>query len=221
MSVIELPRSTAREREHTQGAWVNARGSLARHLAERLGCTATAQALWHTDAVPVSVGRAQRAIPERTRRLVEDRDRGCAYPGCTATRFVEIHHLRHWEDGGGTDYDNLLCLCPHHHSAHHAGQFTITPTGNTMAPFTFTARAGWTIKAETPPGHDNTSNNDTVDNTSHDNTGNDNAGDGDGDTTDGDTGTGNRHPRSGTTYTPPLGERADYGWISYRKRDTA
>ena len=83
-----------------------------------------------------------------------------------------------------------------------------------MVPFTFTARAGWTIKAETPPGHDNTS---------HDNTGNDNAGDGDGDgdTTDGDTSTGSRLPRSGTTYTPPLGERADYGWISYRKRDTA
>lgn len=75
-------------------------------------------------------------------RESQDRDRGCAYPGCTATRFVEIHHLQHWEDGGGTDYDNLICLSPHHHDAHHAGVFTIAASQNAVIPFTIAARRG-------------------------------------------------------------------------------
>ena len=39
-----------------------------------------------------SAGRCA-SSPRRSRRLIEDRDRGCRFPGCTATRFVEIHHL--------------------------------------------------------------------------------------------------------------------------------
>ncbi|MFN2504352.1 MAG: HNH endonuclease [Acidimicrobiales bacterium] len=32
-----------------------------------------------------------------------------------------MHHLRHWEDGGTTDTENLLALCAHHHRLHHRG----------------------------------------------------------------------------------------------------
>jgi len=120
-------------------------------------------------------------------RESQDRDRGCAYPGCTATRFVEIHHLQRGEDGGGTDYDNLICLCPHHHDAHHAGVFTIAASHNAVIPFTFAARRGWAIHA-TPPEADDP---------------------------------GRGRPTDAGSYTPPLGERADYGWITYRRNDTA
>jgi hypothetical protein len=82
--------------------------------------------VWEVDGTPVSVGREQRIVPDRTRRLVEDRDRGCVFPGCQATRFLEVHHLDHWADGGATDLDRLVCLCPLHHDAHHRGEFTIT-----------------------------------------------------------------------------------------------
>ncbi|MFN2503221.1 MAG: HNH endonuclease, partial [Acidimicrobiales bacterium] len=34
---------------------------------------------------------------------------------------LHIHHLRHWEDGGTTDTENLLALCAHHHRLHHRG----------------------------------------------------------------------------------------------------
>lgn len=196
----------------TEGAWLNARGSLAVRIAERLGCVADAAVAWHRDGKPVSVGRTRRAIPERTRRLVEDRDRGCAYPGCTAGRFVEIHHVRHRQDGGGHDYDNLLCLCPRHHRAHHAGDFHITPGTDPRVPFVFTARHGWTIQvpprdptlpSDPTPPRDRSRLRDPAPRT------------GPLRPTPGRP----RPPDRPPDYTPPLGERADYGAIVFRRQD--
>ena len=154
---VESPARASHYRVHvhldTEGAWVNARGTLASHLAARLGCTADTAVDWQTKGLPVSVGRSQRAIPDRLRRMVEDRDRGCAYPGCTATRFVEIHHIKHWAEGGGTDYGNLISLCPHHHDAHHAGDFTISESGNASLPFVFRTRHGRSIQVAPPDPH--------------------------------------------------------------------
>ena len=47
-------------------------------------------------------------------------------PGCGATRGLHAHHIRHWEDGGPTELDNLVLLCPYHHRLHHRGVITIT-----------------------------------------------------------------------------------------------
>jgi hypothetical protein len=47
-------------------------------------------------------------------------------PGCGATRGLHAHHLRHWQDGGATELDNLVLLCPYHHRLHHRGGITIT-----------------------------------------------------------------------------------------------
>lgn len=40
----------------------------------------------------------------------------CAAPGCTHTRFIEIHHVEDWATGGLTDLENLLPLCSACHS---------------------------------------------------------------------------------------------------------
>jgi hypothetical protein len=74
----------------------------------------------------VSVGRAQRIVPDRTRRLVEHRDGGCRIPGCPNTRGIHVHHITHWEDGGPTDTTNLCCLCRRHHRLLHNSQISIT-----------------------------------------------------------------------------------------------
>ncbi|MGK0312043.1 MAG: putative restriction endonuclease, partial [Ilumatobacter sp.] len=37
-----------------------------------------------------------------------------------------MHHLIHWEHGGGTDTDNLLLVCSKHHRMHHRGRLDIT-----------------------------------------------------------------------------------------------
>ncbi len=40
----------------------------------------------------------------------------CAMPGCSHTRFMEMHHIHEWADGGLTDLENLLPLCSACHS---------------------------------------------------------------------------------------------------------
>ena len=56
----------------------------------------------------MSVGRTQRIVPERTRRLILRRDGGCRVPGCGHDRIVQIHHIIHWLDSGPTDTSNLI-----------------------------------------------------------------------------------------------------------------
>ena len=130
----------------TDGAWLTGQPRLPAHLAAKLTCDGILQAVWHTQGAPVNVGRAQRIVPPRTRRLVEDRDRGCRYPGCAATRHIECHHLIHWADGGPTDTFNLACLCSYHHDAHHDGDFTIYDDANHCDGLTFTTRGGFPIR---------------------------------------------------------------------------
>ena len=110
----------------TDGGWINNGGAIPARLLARFLTDGVLQPVWETDGRPVSVGRTMRILPARSRRLIEDRDRGCRFPGCTATRFVEIHHLREWAEGGATDVDNQVSLCPFHHDAIDRGDFTIT-----------------------------------------------------------------------------------------------
>ena len=88
-------------------------------------CDATLRLLLEDDAGPVALGRRRRTVPTAQRRVIEARDRGCRVPGCAASRWLHVHHLVHWEDGGRTDPDNLVCLCSAHHRAHHKGELTI------------------------------------------------------------------------------------------------
>jgi hypothetical protein len=122
----------------TDGGWLNGRPALPAHLVDKLTREGSLRPLGVTDGHPVNVGRALRIVPDRTRRLVEDRDRGCRFPGCAATAMVQIHHVIHWAHLGPTDTPNLVSLCPHHHDRHHAGDFTISgdadrPDGLTFA----------------------------------------------------------------------------------------
>ncbi|WP_022910225.1 HNH endonuclease signature motif containing protein [Aestuariimicrobium kwangyangense] len=132
-------------------AWVNRRGALPANLARHVTCDGTITPVWERDGVPVAVGRGQRIVPRRTRRLIEDRDRGCRFPGCPVTGFLENHHIVHWRDGGPTDPQNLVSLCPHHHRAHHQGEFTIAGSPTTADGLTFTTPGGHTIGRPAPP----------------------------------------------------------------------
>jgi hypothetical protein len=98
---------------------------IAPETARRIGCDASLVAQLERDGEPLSVGRKTRAIPPATRRALRDRDRGCRFPGCTARRVVEHHHIVHWADGGETSPENLVTLCRHHHRLVHEGGFTV------------------------------------------------------------------------------------------------
>jgi len=89
-------------------------------------CDATCELWLERHGQVIGSGRATRQISRRLRRALEHRDRCCVVPGCGATRGLHAHHLRHWEDGGATELDNLVLLCPYHHRLHHSGGITIT-----------------------------------------------------------------------------------------------
>lgn len=120
-------------------------------IQQHLLCDGVVQPVWERDGVPFSVGRAHRMVPDRTRRIVERRDRGCRVPGCTADRFVEIHHIRHWQDGGPTDTWNLICVCPRHHKMHHRGLLAISGNADEFDGVTFTDARGDPIGGCGPP----------------------------------------------------------------------
>jgi len=95
-----------------------------------LTCDATCEVWFERDGEVIGSGRTTRTISRRLRRALEHRNPTCAVPGCGATRGLHAHHLRHWEDGGETELNNLVLLCPHHHRLHHRGLITITgPAG--------------------------------------------------------------------------------------------
>ena len=74
---------------------------------------------------PLNVGRKTRSIPPAIRRALNARDRGCRFPGCPNTRYVDGHHIDHWAQGGETKLSNLVQLCRFHHRQVHEGKVVI------------------------------------------------------------------------------------------------
>ncbi len=101
---------------------------LSEHERRYLLCDATCEVWFERDGQGIGSGRETRLINRRLRRALEYRDRCCVVPGCGATRGLHAHHIRHWEDGGPTELDNLVLVCPYHHRLHHRGVITITGT---------------------------------------------------------------------------------------------
>jgi hypothetical protein len=112
-------------------------GHVCAETSRRLSCDAgVVHWLEHADGEPLSVGRKTRTIPPAIRRALKRRDGGCRFPGCTCTRFVDAHHIRHWADGGETSMDNLTLLCRHHHRLVHEGGFSVVMDADGQVRFT-------------------------------------------------------------------------------------
>ena len=96
-------------------------------IRQHLTCDGLLSPIFVDQSVPVSVGRTQRIVPDRTRTLIERRDGGCcSVPGCTRSAGLDVHHIVHWENQGATDTWNLVLICSHHHRQHHRGLLGIT-----------------------------------------------------------------------------------------------
>ncbi len=125
------------------GGAVDARGwRLPDMIRRHVTCDGLLSPVFVESGRPVSVGRSQHVVPDRTRRLVELRDQGCRVPGCTQTRWLDVHHIIHWLDLGPTETWNLICLCPHHHRLHHRGKLGISGNADEPGGVTFTNEAG-------------------------------------------------------------------------------
>ncbi|PRQ11829.1 hypothetical protein C1Y63_04085 [Corynebacterium sp. 13CS0277] len=85
--------------------------------------------------VPLFLGRTRRLAGAHQRLALWLHQSTCAYPGCDVPAHrCQVHHLRAWKDGGGTDLDNLIYVCAHHHgyvddsrSKPHRGYFARDP----------------------------------------------------------------------------------------------
>jgi hypothetical protein len=120
-------------------------------LRDQVLCDGTVTPVFTDDARPVSVGRTQYQVPDRTRRLVLRRDRKCRVPWCAQTRWLQVHHIIHDQHHGPTDTWNLAGLCPRDHRLHHRGQLGITGNADDPDGLTFTDRYGQVIDPATRP----------------------------------------------------------------------
>lgn len=101
---------------------------------QRLACDAVTQSLTvDADGVPLRLGRSARVVPPALRRVIDLRDRHCAFAGCSApAMWCQAHHMIHWEDGGPTDERNLVLVCQFHHKEVHERGFALrwSPDGS-------------------------------------------------------------------------------------------
>jgi hypothetical protein len=76
---------------------------------------------------PLALGRRERFHTAAQRKAMVVRDGGgCAWPDCTAPpSWTHAHHPTRWDDGGTTDLDNGVLLCPFHHRLVHEGEWQI------------------------------------------------------------------------------------------------
>ena len=105
-------------------------GPISPETAARLACDARRLTLklQDRDLVHSRVGRCA-SYPQL--RALHKRSGGhCQYPGCTATRDLQAHHLTPVEHGGATDLANLILLCSRHHKLLHDHHIHTSGTGS-------------------------------------------------------------------------------------------
>ena len=123
--------------------------AMAAETARRLACDASLISIIENEqGEPLNVGRRTRTIPPAIRRALNSRDRGCRFPGCTFTRYVDGHHVKHWAKGGETKLSNLVTLCRFHHRQVHEGRVVVTCLDD--GAFRFTKPNGQTFDSPQP-----------------------------------------------------------------------
>ncbi|QIB66710.1 HNH endonuclease signature motif containing protein [Kineobactrum salinum] len=126
---------------------------IAPHTARRLSCDATlVTVLEDKDGNVLNIGRRSRTVPPALNRALKIRDKTCRFPGCCESRYVDVHHIQHWADGGETSLDNLMVLCRYHHRQLHRGAFSVSaessPSGRQLI---FKNSAGHTLETNLAP----------------------------------------------------------------------
>jgi hypothetical protein len=123
--------------------------SIAGETARRLACDASLVSIVENETgEPLNVGRKTRTIPPAIRRALNSRDRGCRFPGCSFTRYVDGHHVKHWAKGGETKLSNLVTLCRFHHRQVHEGRVVVSCLDD--GAFRFTRPNGQTFDSPQP-----------------------------------------------------------------------
>jgi hypothetical protein len=126
-------------------------GPVSPETAERLGCDARRLTikLHGRDLVHSRLGRC---ASYAQMRALHKRSKHCQFPGCTAARELEAHHIEAHECGGETVLDNLILLCPRHHKRLHDQHIQTSGSGADPVFVERTGRAITSNQPHAPPG---------------------------------------------------------------------
>ena len=120
-STVKGTENTIQPDANLDGRWIDQNAAL------RLACDASVLLVEQDDVGNVlDIGRRSRTIPAAMARALSIRDGGCQFPGCSESRYVEGHHIKHWAQGGETKLDNLVTLCRFHHRELHREKFSLS-----------------------------------------------------------------------------------------------
>jgi len=129
---LTLPPDTAAqflrciERAEEVRAFIQGSGAVTAATAQRIACDSSLVTVISERGEPLSIGRKTRVWPEPMLRALRARDECCQFPGCTATRWLQAHHIVHWAHGGETSVNNGCMLCPDCHRRVHEQAWHIT-----------------------------------------------------------------------------------------------
>ena len=106
-------------------------GSISPATARRLACQSSLVTMIIENGEPIAVGRKHRLHTAAQRRAILARDGGrCTFPGCGATRHLDVHHMTLWSEGGDTSVRNGVTLCSACHTRVHDEGWKITRLSN-------------------------------------------------------------------------------------------
>lgn len=94
-------------------------------VARFLSCDAEVMVAAYRAGELIGIQPTRRTVGRSLRRVIERRDQGCTHPLCRQKRWLHVHHIGFWEQGGATAPFNLVCLCPTHHRQLHLGELRI------------------------------------------------------------------------------------------------
>ena len=102
--------------------------------ARRLACEAgIIPAVLDGNSQVLDLGRKKRYASEAQRIVKTIEAGGCEVEGCDVPPGqAHLHHKKRWVDGGTTNRDDLVMICPWHHTRAHDQRYNMTqlPTGN-------------------------------------------------------------------------------------------
>lgn len=108
------------------GCEIEGAGVVHPEIARRIACDSRLQiVLRDGKGAALGVGREARVVPGYMRRELMHRDGGCTFPGCGARRYLQAHHIIHWEHDGRTELDNLTLVCHFHHKLLHEHRWMV------------------------------------------------------------------------------------------------
>ena len=120
-----------------------------RSMLERVACDAKVNVVGVDDGHVLFYGREKRTATDAQYQALVVRDRGCRFPYChRPASWCDAHHVQWWDHGGGTDVDNLVLVCRHHHGVLHKRGYhaKLLPDGT----FEVTRLDGTTLRSHPP-----------------------------------------------------------------------